>query len=372
LSRRALINLGKYALGIGLLAAVVWWNWAPAEGQGLSQVWQKHIVQGEPIHFGYLVLTMIMVMAAVLQTFIRWGLLVRAQGLPFTVTNSLRLGFVGYFFNTLLPGSVGGDLVKAVAIAREQSRRTVAVATIIVDRIVGLWALFWLVTLSGAAFWMMGTLEGESERACRSIILTSAGIVAASLVVWVVMGFLPAHRAEIFAGRLERIPKAGHAAAEFWRAMWMYRVQAKAVWIALVMAIVGHIGFVLGYFFAARTLQEAGQTPTLTTHFLIIPIGMAVQAGIPTPGGLGGGEAIFGSLYRLVGYPVANGVLMSMVNRIITWILGLVGYLVYLQMRPALQEVPGAGQAGTEKVLADGQFMASSVPSASRDAMVRP
>jgi hypothetical protein len=45
-------------------------------------------------------------------------------------------------------------------------------------------------------------------------------------------------------------------------------------------------------------------------------------------------------LYQLISYPEANGVLMALVYRSITWILGLTGYVVYLQMRPALAEEP--------------------------------
>ena len=46
----------EVALGIALLVYVVWSNWAPDSGQGLAHIWQKHIVEGEPIHAGYFVL----------------------------------------------------------------------------------------------------------------------------------------------------------------------------------------------------------------------------------------------------------------------------------------------------------------------------
>ena len=87
------------------------------------------------------------------------------QDLPFTLGNAFRLGLLGFFFSTFLPGSVGGDLVKAAGIAREQSRRTVAVATVIMDRIMGLWGLCWLVALLGGGFWMAADLEGTKAEA---------------------------------------------------------------------------------------------------------------------------------------------------------------------------------------------------------------
>lgn len=356
MTKRHVIDALKYVLGVGLLAYVIWKNWAPPGGGGLAAVWQRFVVQGQPINSMALAAAGALCAAAVIQTFVRWYVLVRAQGLPFTVPNALRLGFLGYFYNTLLPGSVGGDLVKAACIAREQDRRTVAVATVLIDRIVGLWALAWLVAGLGAGFWLAGAIDPGAKTACERIIISAAVIVAGSLAVWGLMGLLPAHRAERFAGRLGRVPLVGHSLAELWRAVWMFRVQGHAMWLALAMAVVGHVGFVLTFYFAALALQAAPDVPPVATHFLIIPIGMAVQAGIPTPGGVGGGEYVFGKLYQLIGYPAANGVLMTLVYRVITWVLGFVGYLVYLQMKPALRAVEA------EASPADGDALRSASP----------
>ena len=60
----------------------------------------------------------------------------------------MRIGLIGFFYNSVLPGSVGGDIIKAAAIAREQSRRTIAVATVIMDRVIALWGLVWFVAVS--------------------------------------------------------------------------------------------------------------------------------------------------------------------------------------------------------------------------------
>src|SRR5262245_10163045 len=62
----------------------------------------------------------------------RWFLLVRALDLPFALRDAIRLGLVGTFYNTFLPGSVGGDFVKAFFIAKgHPTRRPAAVATVV-------------------------------------------------------------------------------------------------------------------------------------------------------------------------------------------------------------------------------------------------
>src|SRR4051812_36037801 len=117
-------GLVKYALGLGLLAWVVYRNWQPADGSpGLSDA------LGRPVQWGPFAVAGGFAAAAALSTFVRWWLLVRAVGLDFRLADGVRLGLVGYFFNTFLPGSVGGDFVKAWHIAREQNRRAGAVAT---------------------------------------------------------------------------------------------------------------------------------------------------------------------------------------------------------------------------------------------------
>jgi uncharacterized protein (TIRG00374 family) len=325
----------KYGIGFALLGYVIWKYWTPAPGSdepGLADLLQR------PVQTGPLALATIICLASILLTFVRWYVLVHAQKLPFSMGDAMRLGMVGYFFSTFLPGSIGGDIIKAAFLAREQSRRTVAVATVLLDRAIGLWGLVCLVALMGVIFWASGDPAVMRQADLKSIIGMAVAIVAASVAVWKLLGVLPAHRAERFAGRLGRIPKVGHSAAEFWRALWMYRCQRGHVALALLLAMIGHVGFVLTFYFAAQIFQPAGasgEIPTLAEHFLIVPIGMCAQALIPTPGGVGVGEAAFGGLYKMIGKPFANGVLGSLGQRVITWGLSFSGYLLYLRMRPA-------------------------------------
>ena len=344
MSKQTLLTCLKYLLGLGLLAWVIWANWEPAEGQGLRHALQKDIA------FVPLMLAAGLILSGILLTFVRWYILVRAQGLPFTLSGAVRLGLIGYYLNTFLPGSVGGDIIKAACIARQQSRRTVAVATVLLDRVVGLCGLFWVVALLAGIFALNGQLDRlasatESAAALKTIALGAGALAASSLIFWLLLGVLPAARAEAFADWLARVPKAGPALAELWRAVWMYRCRGRSVGVALAMAMAGHVGFVLAFYFAACTLTPASEIPPLGAHFLLVPVGMAIKAGFPTPGGVGGGEAAFGWLYSLAGCAAAAGVLAALVQRALEWTLGLTGYLVYLRMPPELRTTPADGPA---------------------------
>jgi uncharacterized protein (TIRG00374 family) len=366
-SKQTLLNLGKYLLAFALLGWVIHTNWDPPGGKGLGYVWQRHIIEGQPIHWNYFLIAFLCYLGAVVLTLLRWYVLVRAQDLPFRVYDAIRLGLVGLFFNTFLPGSVGGDIIKAAVLAREQSRRTVAVATVIMDRLIALWAMFWFMAILGAIFWANGALEGEGGERAKYIVEMATLVVGISVVVWLLLGLLPQDRAERFAGRLSRRRRVGHAAAEFWRAVWMYRCRQPSVVVAMLMASVGFVGFVLAFYYAALTLWDAepnNPIPTLSQHFLLVPIGLIVQAVIPLPGGVGIGEFGFGELYKWLQCQSANGVLGSLVQRVITWVLGLLGYLIYLRMRSTLPANLASDTAQEEELraLANGESRCQPAP----------
>ncbi|HWY85148.1 MAG TPA: lysylphosphatidylglycerol synthase transmembrane domain-containing protein, partial [Gemmataceae bacterium] len=291
MKKQLLILFVKYGLGLGLLAGVIfsyWHNIQDDKEVGLAGVFER------PLHLPYLALAVALALGSILLTFVRWYILVRAQELPFTLPSALRLGMIGYYLSTFLPGAVGGDIIKAAFIAREQSRRTVAVTTVIMDRVMGLCGLIWLVALIGGYFWMTGLLATMATAASAAAILETILIGATVLTVgsilfWAVLGCLSQERAEGLRIWLRGVPKIGGPLGELWRAVWLYRCRGRSVGLALALSMIGHLGFVLVFYFASLTLNPAASIPSLGAHFLLVPVGVTIAAGIPTPGGVGGG-----------------------------------------------------------------------------------
>ncbi len=315
-------------------------------GRGLAYVWRRHVVEREPIHVGFLIAAFVIGFSAIVLTFVRWYVLVRAQDLPFTIPDAIRLGFIGFFFNSVMPGSVGGDIIKAAFLAREKKdRKTIAVSTVIMDRAIALWALVWFVAISGAIFWATGQLQGTGAERSLLIVKLAGLIVAVSFTAWLLLGLLPSWRAERFAVRLSGVPKLGHSLGEFWRAVWMYRCRQASIAVTMLISWVGHIGFVLFFYCSVRVLWDpndpAQRIPSLAQHFLIVPIGLVIQAAPLFPGGAGIGELGFGVLYKWLGASVASGVLGSLVKRIMEWSISIIGYFVYRQLRVKLPVANG-------------------------------
>jgi glycosyltransferase 2 family protein len=349
-TKRLLIILCKYGLAFGLLTWVIWKYWRPEGQPGLGDLWDEHVVEGKPIpHPEFFFLALVLCLASVLLSFVRWFVLVRAVDLPFRVSDALRLGMVGYFFNNFLPGSIGGDVLKATFVAREQERRALAVATVIMDRAIALWALVWFVAILGCAFWSTEAFQADNAGKLRVVVIVAVAICAVSIAVWLRLGFLSANRAARYTDLLKRLPRVGHAAAEFWSAILIYRSRPRTVFLVMAMAFVGFFGFVLTYYFSVRTLADpAHRIPTLQEHFLVVPIVFVVQAVPFLPGGLGLSEMGFSGMYKLLNCDPSDGLMGSLVQRVIFWILGLTGYLIYLRMKRSLEPAPVKAEELTE------------------------
>jgi glycosyltransferase 2 family protein len=339
-------GLFKYGIGFGLLAYVIskYWNNDPATGApGL-----KELLQGPIEYIWLLAATLLLIMALSLQL-TRWFLLVRALDLPFTGRNAFRLGMVGLFYNTFLPGSIGGDLLKAYFIAKGQpGQRTKAVATVLIDRAMGLFGLILFCAVLGSIAWAGGDPSITKNIDLQWIIELTAAIAVSSVIGFLLLGLLPQRRVDRFAGRLRSIPKLGGSLGEFWYAVWIYRQRLRVVAFGVGLSALAHFSLVFAFHAASRVFPPTNPADqaTLAEHMVIAPIGFIIQALPLSPGGVGVGEAAFAGLYKLSGLPASRGVIARLSLRVAEWIIGLAGYIIYLRMRaelPVVDEEIGEG-----------------------------
>ena len=91
---------------------------------------------------GWMALSLVYMGITLLLGVMRWRMALRVQGFTLSFGRAAEISLVAQFFNAFLLGSTGGDLIKAYYAAREHPRRkTDAVVTVFVDRLIGLWSM---------------------------------------------------------------------------------------------------------------------------------------------------------------------------------------------------------------------------------------
>jgi uncharacterized protein (TIRG00374 family) len=78
----------------------------------------------------------------------QWHELLRSSGIHLGFVRTFRFYFVGLFFNNFLPANIGGDAVKVYDVTREGSSPYQVIAVTLLDRLLGIFSLCVLATLS--------------------------------------------------------------------------------------------------------------------------------------------------------------------------------------------------------------------------------
>ncbi len=329
-----LFSIFKYVLAFGLLSWVVVSHWNPATGVGLKGIWQRHWGEGEPFGWGWFVGAVICQILALFLTLLRWHGLVIALKLACPLRDAIRLGLAGFYASVILPGAVGGDLVKAAVLARRSPiGKTRAVASVLMDRLIALTNLFLIVGLLGLTYWVSDGLTGGLKGKPGLVVLAAWILGGSTAFGWWILGWLPEVRVEKFASRLRSwFPRGiGEAASHFWLAVHAYRRQPWVVVRALAISWLAQAVMVIGFYCITKTVaDETMPAPPLSQMFLILPVGLIIMAIPLFPGGAGIAELGFGLLFGWFGANESLGVTATLLNRLTVWLVAGFCFGVYM------------------------------------------
>ena len=334
--KKKLIIIGKFAISFAILAFLF--------KNAFQNDQFKDVAQQEK-NWLWLGLGIVTAFSAVVLSIVRWYLLVRALNIPLRLIDALRLGFIGFLFTFLTLGVVGGDAVKAIFLAKQNPKeKTAAVTSVFVDRLIGLFALFCITSLAYLFF-----LKAPEDPDVRwsSITLAckiSVGMTALGFVFFFSLFWSPKILFSKFMWRVFAIPKIGGAIRSVCMSIVSYRKRFDVILTSLAMSLGVHSLLTLSVFFVAGGLYS--NFPSLTSHFVIVPIANVANA-LPLPGGLGAFEAALQFLYSSFskfGSPALSekpisGLIVAFGFRLITLLIAAIGVIFYLARKKDLDEL---------------------------------
>jgi uncharacterized protein (TIRG00374 family) len=210
----------------------------------------------------------------------------------------LRIFFLSTFMGTFLP-SVGGDAVRVYAISKHKVRGGDAVASVFMDRMLGVASLF-LMALAGLLL--------ARDLAGNWVILASLGVAAIACLVTLLLVF--SERADRFTSSiLTRLPAAvqhgGQLVLESVQRYAAHHVQLVKV---LICSVAVQALRVLQAYYLGRAI---GIEAPLGTYFAFLPLILLVMLLPVTVSGLGTGQAAFLWFFARAGVPAAAAFALS-------------------------------------------------------------
>jgi len=178
--RKYLINLKSFTNAVKILIAMGVLFWLVYSGR------LDYSVLFSVSFSSFHVLGLVVLLVSMLLQSVRWWWLLKVQNIDLSLGKVIQLSWISQFFSSVLPGTVGGELVRAYYIARSASTiAMVSVSTVLLDRAIGLYALLWLGVLP--LLIVLG-LPGELPLVgLQMVILISLLVVSASIMftlVW--------------------------------------------------------------------------------------------------------------------------------------------------------------------------------------------
>lgn len=260
--------LGVVLRLVGTTAGLGWIAWQVDLGEAKAALAR--------IPIATFVLAAVAVAANVVVGAVRWKVLLRAYGaaqIP-PMTRLTYLYFVAFFYNNYLPGAVAGDVGRGVVTrgAFAEQGATGALAVVLVERVLGLFALFVLLAIG--------------------LLVTGGAIDTGSLWWWVVFGCagscalvaaIPLGRrlAPILPGPLKRIAS---------------KLPSVADRSAFAIAIVLSLGTQVFVAIAGWILLAALGPIDFGASLLVVPLAAATTFLPITVGGAGAREAVYVAL----------------------------------------------------------------------------
>jgi uncharacterized membrane protein YbhN (UPF0104 family) len=269
---------------------------------------------------GWFAFTLLLVAVDRVVMAVRWLLLLRAADVDIPAAVALRIFLTSSFVGSFLPAGVGADAARAYAIASRTSRGSQAVASVGIDRVLGLVAIV-ILGMAGLAGWAQ-----HVEQALRLRLVAAAGIgVAATLAVfWI--------------DRVTRtlVPAKWHGTRWGWRvlrlgdAIGAYRQHPKVLLQVMALSIAVQLVRVFQGYGLGRGL---GLEVSVDYYLVFMPIAMLVLLLPVSISGFGLPQAVIVWLLRPVGVPDAQSLALSTLFIVIGLIGNLPGALLYAVRR---------------------------------------
>jgi len=103
-----------------------------------QQGWEAIWIAVQNISWPVLVLTFAIMIVSRLAVSLRWHVLLRSANMEITLVDSTKITFAGLFATNFLPTTIGGDVVRLAGAIQQKLDGTIAAASLIADRLVGL------------------------------------------------------------------------------------------------------------------------------------------------------------------------------------------------------------------------------------------
>ncbi|MDR2763164.1 MAG: flippase-like domain-containing protein, partial [Planctomycetaceae bacterium] len=265
-------------------------------------------------------------------TIIRWRKLAHTLGLMLSLKDAFRYGFLGLALSLAPMGIFGGDAMKTYLLMRRNpEKRSSALASVLVDRVVGLLAMFICATIFICATGFVWKESLLAKSVCNIVFLfTIIGFFGCSVM------FLPIFSSVDIERWTLSIPIFGRYAIKLVHPLLIYRNNLPSVLTCFLLSAPVHLSFGLSLWFLASGIFTSIDVPNLPEHIMLYS---AVNITSMIPLAAGPFEFVLEQIYPLFGVRIGVGMVVAIAFRIVAILVAAIGIIFYFTLRAEIHEV---------------------------------
>ncbi len=250
----------------------------------------------------------------------RWAILLRAAGQPIALKSAASIHLVSSFVGAFLPTGVGADLARAYSLTERTSRGSAAVASVAIDRLLGLLSILIVGTL-GIALAGATNVAGSRTVLVVAAVLVCAGTAATLWAdAWTRLA-LP---------RSWQTTRPGGMVLRLADALALYRGHRGALVIVLALSVAVQILRIVQAYLLGRGI---GIPVPFTYYLLFMPAGLVALMLPISISGFGAPQGLIVWLLKPQGVPETDAFALSTLIVVSGIVANLPGAWLYLSDR---------------------------------------
>jgi len=268
----------------------------------------------------FLIIAVVLYFIGISFIIFRWGILLKAHGYSISRLFLWQSAFIGWFYNMLLPTSIGGDFYRVYDLYKNKKvPMNENISAVVMERIIG--------TISGITLLVISYFLGMFEYLGRSTVIGLFSALGAILGFFTVLFFPRFFRIDIVLRKFRIFSKIGPKLKEFHDMLISYRHKIKYLVTSFFFSLSLQTLFITSFFFISLSLGLGMNYRMLLFAQPFTSLASSVPIAI---GGMGIRENATVFVLESFGASTADATLFSFIVLSIILFNALIGGLVYI------------------------------------------
>lgn len=267
---------------------------------------------------------------------LRWWILLKAQAINIPYIMAIKLHFIGLFYNNCLPGSVGGDLLRAGYVSTHTDKKVEAVLSVFFDRAIGLAGtiamaavFYWIIARSDQSFTMeiaQKTANGPAPTYLKPLLIAVIAVIAIVTAIFLATKLGRSKLLHVF----KVIEDKGLALIKkAFMAFILYCKKPMVLIAAILLTVICQAMSILSIYLVCRGMQIKA---SMMYYFAFFPTSWVIGVIPISVGGAGIMEGTLNALFGKVA-TISSGheAIPGLIQRVIFLTASLPGLLIHLK-----------------------------------------